>query len=237
MLILASNSPRRKMLLSLGGWEFQTLAPEVDESLLSDESPEKYVLRLAMMKAIQVKIELNLEAQMDAIILAADTTVVDSNGDEKGSAEILGKPIDKNDAERILRRLRGRVHQVYTGLVVLRVKDGCSLSESVVTDVRMRSYTDEEIQDYVASGDPIDKAGAYAIQHQVFRPVQNLQGCYANVMGLPVCHAARLLAEFDCPPSTDLPFECQQSLEYPCKIYSQAISQENHSSIKHELEK
>jgi nucleoside triphosphate pyrophosphatase len=236
MFILASNSPRRKQLLMLGGWKFQTLAPDVDESVLSDESPEDYVRRLAMLKANQAMNELIPEARKDAVIVSADTAVVVPNFTQEDSQEILGKPIDANDAERMLRQLRGRVHQVYTGLEILRAVDGCTLSEVVVADVLMRAYSDEEIRAYIASGDPLDKAGAYAIQHPIFRPVQNLQGCYANVMGLPVCHLARLLAEFDCPPSKDIPFECQKSLEYPCEIFSQVISQGNISSNTHALE-
>ena len=176
-----------------------------------------------MLKAVQVNNELIPDVQRDAVILAADTTVAVSDGNGDASAEILGKPIDREDAEKMLRCLRGRVHQVYTGMVVLSAPDGRTSSESVVTDVHMRSYTDEELQAYIESGDPMDKAGAYAIQHPVFHPVQNLQGCYANVMGLPVCQAAHMLAKFNHPPSTDLPFECQQSLGTPCEIYSRAI--------------
>ena len=125
----------------------------------------------------------------------------------------------------MLRRLRGRVHQVFTGLAVLRVASEELQSEVVATDVRMREYSDEEMLAYIATADPMDKAGAYAIQHPVFNPVQNLQGCYANVMGLPVCHAARLLTQFGCPPASDIVQGCQQALEFTCPVFLKAITE------------
>ena len=94
-----------------------------------------------------------------------------------------------------------------------------------MTEVLMRHYSDDEMLAYIASGDPLDKAGAYAIQHAGFHPVENLVGCYANVMGLPVCHLARLLGEFDASPLVDLPRECQQMLNYDCPIYRQVMGE------------
>jgi len=166
-----------------------------------------------------------------AVILAADTAVVEpieADGDRGAPAarEILGKPASPEEAVEMLRRLRGRVHQVFTGLAVLRTADSRLLSEVVVTDVLMRNYSDDEIRTYVETGDPFDKAGAYAIQHPVFCPVQNLQGCYANVMGLPVCHASRLLAQLGCPPASDVTRECQESLAYSCELYRLALRQD-----------
>jgi MAF protein len=159
----------------------------------------------------------------ETIILAADTTVVYQAALHQ-SYEILGKPADAAEAEAMLRRLRGRVHQVFTGLAVLRVAGEELQSEVVATDVWMRDYSDEEMLAYIATADPLDKAGAYAIQHAVFRPVQNLQGCYANVMGLPVCHAAGMLTQFGCPPVSEIVQGCQQALEFTCPVFHKAIA-------------
>ncbi len=247
MLILASNSPRRKQLLALGGWEFMTLAPQVDESVLPGESPANYVERLARTKAgeafsrlqaqqsLRGDSELHPKPDAGMIVLAADTAVVDPGGADgrKEISQILGKPAGPEEAEAMLRRLRGQTHQVFTGLAVLmpvnqQQKKDLSrdafrlISRVVVTDVPMRNYSDEEMMAYIATGDPLDKAGAYAIQHPVFRPVQNLQGCYANVMGLPVCHTAAMLAQLDIHPTRTIFQECRQELKYPCEAYLQA---------------
>jgi predicted house-cleaning NTP pyrophosphatase (Maf/HAM1 superfamily) len=123
----------------------------------------------------------------------------------------------------MLRRLRGRTHQVYTAVVALRPEDNALLSEVVVTDVPMRQYSDDEILAYIDSGDPLDKAGAYAIQHAGFKPVEHLEGCYANVMGLPICHLSRMLAAFGVYPETDVPGTCQKMLYYPCPIFRQVL--------------
>jgi septum formation protein len=238
MLVLASNSPRRKQLMSLGGWKFSVLAPQVNESVHAGEPPAEYVLRLARAKARAASALLETPVSPDTLIVAADTTVVDnlvagglggSNPDPNTSAatsgqgEILGKPADAREAEAMLRRLRGRAHQVYTGLAVFRPAERTLRSRVVVTDVPMRDFSDAEMFSYIASGDPLDKAGAYAIQHAGFRPVESLSGCYANVMGLPVCHLARLLAEFGERPNTDLAQECMSMLDYPCPIFRQAL--------------
>jgi septum formation protein len=160
-LILASNSPRRRQLLALAGWDFIVSVADVDESPLPNESPADYVIRLAETKARAIT------ADADQIILAADTTVVDGS-------DILGKPRDDAEAIAMLTRLRGRTHQVYTGIALLRVSDGLLLKDLCVTDVPMREYSDEEMRVYVATGDPLDKAGAYAIQHPGFSPVESM---------------------------------------------------------------
>jgi len=238
MLVLASNSPRRKQLMSLGGWEFSVSAPQVDESVHAGELPEDYVLRLARSKARAALSLLEASSSLELLIVAADTTVVDTpvpdnpegtNSDvpinvvASGRSEILGKPADAAEAEAMLRHLRGRTHQVYTAIVVYRPADETLRSHLVVTDVPMRDYSDAEMLNYIASGDPLDKAGAYAIQHTGFRPVERLSGCYANVMGLPVCHLARLLAEFGECPDGDLTQACMDRLDYPCPIFRQAL--------------
>jgi MAF protein len=209
LLILASNSPRRRQLLALADWMFNVIIADVDESQFANEAPADYVLRLAESKARAIT------AHPDQIILAADTTVVDGN-------DILGKPQDNVEAFAILTRLRGHTHQVYTGVALLRLSDGLLLKELSVTDVPMRDYSDEEIHAYIQTGDPLDKAGAYAIQHPRFHPVADISGCYASVMGLPMCHVVRMLRKMDIPPHADVPVKCQTLLEYHCPV-SRAI--------------
>jgi len=213
LLILASNSPRRRQLLALGDWMFGVVVAYVDESTRANESPADYVLRLAETKARATA----SRAHADQIILAADTTVVDGN-------DILGKPQDDMEAFAMLTRLRGRTHQVYTGVALLRLSDGLLLKELSVTDVPMRDYSDEEINAYIQTGDPLDKAGAYAIQHPRFKPVASMSGCYAGVMGLPMCHVVRMLRKMDVPPHADVPVKCQTLLEYQCPVSKAILS-------------
>jgi predicted house-cleaning NTP pyrophosphatase (Maf/HAM1 superfamily) len=111
---------------------------------------------------------------------------------------------------------------VYTALAVLRMNDECLVTDLCVTDVPMRNYGDEELETYVLTGDPLDKAGAYAIQHPGFHPVENMKGCYASVMGLPLCHLIRVLRKLDIALGTDVPAACQSLLQYPCPV-SRAI--------------
>ena len=212
-LILASNSPRRRQLIALTGLDFIVSVSDVDESTRENESPADYVLRLAESKARAGM----SRANSDQIILAADTTVVDGS-------DILGKPVDEEDAVRMLTRLRGRTHQVCTGVALLRMSDGLLLKDVCVTDVPMRNYSDEEIRAYVATGDPLDKAGAYAIQHAQFSPVARMDGCYASVMGLPLCHVTRLMRRMGVTPNADVPANCQRLLDYECPVYESILS-------------
>ena len=179
-LVLASNSPRRRQLLALADWMFSVVVADVDESTRANESPADYVLRLAEKKARAIP------ASADQIILASDTTVVDGS-------DILGKPKDNADAVRMLTQLRGRTHQVYTGIAMLRMSDSILLTDLCVTDVPMRDYSDEEIRSYIATGDPLDKAGAYAIQETADRFVTRVEGSFSNVVGLPIELLQRLL--------------------------------------------
>ena len=224
LLILASNSPRRRQLLGLAGWRFKVSIADIDESQYPNESPNDYVLRLAETKARAVR------ADADQIILAADTAVVDG-------MDILGKPKDNADASAMLKQLRGHTHQVYTGIALLRLSDkrstpqrgsvdGLLLKDLCVTDVPMRDFSDEEILAYVQTGDPLDKAGAYAIQHPQFRPVASLSGCYASVMGLPMCHVILLMRKMDIQPKTDFFLSCETLLEYQCPVSSAILSGE-----------
>ena len=223
-LILASNSPRRRQLLASSGWAFTALAAEVDENPLPGEKPLRYVLRLAENKARAVA----SQASPGATVLAADTTVVDCRAVDGALQEvILGKPVDPADAEEMLQRLRGRTHQVYTGMVVLQSAGESLFADWCVTSVLMRNYSDQEIREYIGSGDPLDKAGAYAIQHSGFHPVVNLQGCYANVVGLPICHVTRLLERVGKTPN-DAQGEasrltCRSPLPHNCQIDRQVV--------------
>lgn len=212
-MVLASNSPRRRELLALTKWNFIVSVADVDESTRQNESPGDYVLRLAAAKARAT----TSCADAHHFVLAADTTVVDGR-------DILGKPQDDAEAFAMLTQLRGRTHQVYTGIALLRASDGLLLTDLCVTDVPMRNYSDEEIRAYIATRDPLDKAGAYAIQHAEFHPVENLSGCFASVMGLPLCHVTRLMRKMNTAPITNVPMNCQKHLEYDCPVYEKILS-------------
>ena len=218
VLILASNSPRRRQILALGGWQFLVQAAEVDEQVLPGEDPRQYVLRLAECKARAIA----PRASEGSYVIAADTTVVDGiHLESRQPPVILAKPKDEDEAITMLRQLRGRAHHVLTGLVVLKIsdQDAAMASEVVTTEVQMRSYSEEEMRAYVASGDPLDKAGAYAIQHIGFHPVERVEGCYANVVGLPLCALTRMLAKFGAPAASEVARRCQAAAPGdPCAV-------------------
>lgn len=186
---------------------FNVIAADIDESPILGECPQEYVLRLAAAKARAVA----RQSCSNQAVVAADTAVVDGDA-------ILGKPVDMADAETMLRRLRGHTHQVFTGIAVLDPVKGKIYTDLCITDVPMRFYSDDEMRSYVLSGDPLDKAGAYAIQHPRFQPVEHLHGCFASVMGLPLCHLVRTLRQVGVAPSTDVPIACQLELEYQCAV-------------------
>jgi MAF protein len=193
--------------MALGSWIVSSRVPQVDETRLAGEAPADYVLRLAEAK-VRAAVD---DHDADSCVVAADTAVVDGES-------VLGKPADAADAVQMLRRLRGRKHQVYTGLAVMSARSGEVLTDVCVTDVPMRDYSDAEIDAYVASGDPLDKAGAYGIQHAGFHPVRTMSGCYASVMGMPLCHLLRLLARLQAAPQPELPRRCQSHLNYDCQV-------------------
>jgi MAF protein len=157
--------------------------------------------------------------QNGEIVIAADTTVIHDG-------EILGKPGDADKAAEMLDTLRGNTHEVITSLAIIRTHDGLELSDQAVTEVPMREYSQEEVHNYIASGDPLDKAGSYAIQHEGFHPVTNMQGCYANVVGLPLCHVVRTLEKFDISLLEDVPEKCQRHFDYDCKVYEHILKGE-----------
>jgi septum formation protein len=180
-LILASASPRRAELLDTAGFTFTVQTADVDESTLPDEAPEPYVLRVARAKAEAV---VRRCRQSGTVVLAADTTVV-------ADGCILGKPAGRSDAIRMLTRLSGAVHDVYTGVVV--VGDTDTLEEVVRTRVRVLPISTDDIQWYVDSGEPEGKAGAYAIQGRASRFIDWIEGSWSNVVGLPVATVHQML--------------------------------------------
>ena len=178
-LILASRSPRRSELLKAAGISFEVLAADVDETPHPNETPAAYVERLAIEKARAV-----LALRPGARVLGADTTVTIDG-------EILGKPVDEADALRMLRRLNGRPHEVHTG--VARASATGVRSAVDTTRVWFSKMTDEDISWYVSTGEPIDRAGAYAIQGFASRFIPRIDGSYSNVVGLPVALVSSIL--------------------------------------------
>lgn len=184
-LILASASPRRKQILSGAGFEFEVRPATVDETPLAGELPEDCARRLAREKALQVAATETAET----LVLGADTVVVADH-------EILGKPQDAADARRMLRILSGITHRVITGVCLVRAPSQVVALTHETTLITFRNLDDEEIARYVASGEPMDKAGAYGIQGLASKFVTRVEGCYFNVVGLPVARVDELLRGF-----------------------------------------
>ena len=180
-IILASASPRRRELLAQAGYQFVVEASSVPEVRQPGEDAIRFATRLARQKAEQV---LARHATETVLVLGADTVVV-------CDGEVMGKPADAADAERMLRLLAGRTHQVVTGVAVLWGTSAEIAAE--VTQVSMRSVASQEIAAYVAGGEPMDKAGAYAIQGYAGRWIPRINGCYFNVVGLPLALVSSLL--------------------------------------------
>lgn len=176
-LILASGSPRRAALLESLGLRFEVVSPEVDESRYPDEEPDHYVERIARMKAAVVD-------DTDTVVIAADTTVVHEG-------KVLGKPAHPAEARSMLRHLSGEIHAVFTGVAV--ASNGAVSSVVDRSLVRMTELTDDEIDRYVATGEPLDKAGAYALQGLGGMFVEAVDGSPSNVIGLPLHLTVRLL--------------------------------------------
>jgi septum formation protein len=183
MLILASASPRRRELLTQAGFNFRVHPAHIPEDLLAGEDPIAYVTRLAREKARAVYDQL-AAAEPRIAVLGADTTVTLDN-------HILGKPEDAADAARMLRLLSGRTHRVITGVSLVSAVGVETAAE--VTAVQFLTLSDAEIEAYVATGEPMDKAGAYAIQGRAARWIPRIEGCYFNVVGLPIALVATLL--------------------------------------------
>jgi septum formation protein len=184
-LVLASASPRRRELLAAAGFDFEIAVASVDETPAPNEPAPSYVLRVARAKAEAVRPRHHKHP-----VLGADTTVVVDD-------ELLGKPKDAEDAARMLRRLSGRSHDVWTGLALAWRGEIFTATERTV--VWVSELSDAELRAYVASGEPMDKAGAYAIQGLASRYVPRIEGSYSNVVGLPVATLARLLKQAGVP--------------------------------------
>lgn len=191
-LVLASASPRRRELLASLGLTFDICRTDIDEDQHPDELPLAYVQRLSAEKAAAAA----MQTTPPAVILAADTTVI-------CDSIILGKPASADEARAMLRTLRGRAHTVCTALTLaVMAASGSALhthTRATCTEVHMRAYSDAEIDAYIATGDPFDKAGGYAIQHAGFAPVARIDGSYTNVVGLPLETLKEMLAGIGWP--------------------------------------
>ena len=182
-LVLASVSPRRRRLIRALDMPVELASPDGDEGAAGvGETASDFVTRLSLEKARGIA-----RGAADAVVLGADTAV-------ELDGEVLGKPANAAEAVRMLRALRGRVHRVVTGVTALDARSGRWLSATKCSTVRMRDYSDDEMAAYVASGKPMDKAGAYAVQDAEFSPAEAVEGCYLNAVGLPLCEVLALLS-------------------------------------------
>jgi 23S rRNA (uracil1939-C5)-methyltransferase len=214
-LILASGSPRRREIISRLGLDFDVAPAELDEASFFFDDPVELVEALALNKAQAVAVGL-----ASGTVIGADT-VVSLDG------AVLGKPGDAVEATAMLKALRGREHRVVTGVALVDAGTGESEVRHCSSRVVMRDYTDAEIEAYVLSGDPMDKAGAYAVQNEVFHPAAEVKGCFLNVMGLPLCTFLKMLYQFQAAPEisvhdawgqADLCPECAQQLELMTRV-------------------
>ena len=180
-LILASKSPRRSELLEQAGLTFSVIPSNFDESTVAMAAPDVYVRLLAESKAVDIS-----EKHPESWVIGADTVVLIDH-------KVLGKPSSKEEARQMLKRLSGKTHQVLTGYCICHKKEDRLFSETVTTEVRFKSLTDAEINWYIQTGEPFDKAGAYAIQGIGTILVKSIKGSYTNVVGLPVCEVISFL--------------------------------------------
>ncbi|TFH36676.1 MAG: septum formation protein Maf [Anaerolineales bacterium] len=208
-ITLASASPRRRELFALTGWVFSVCSSPVSETPQSGEAPQDVARRLALSKARAAR----ATCPPDTLTLGADTMVVHQR-------EILGKPACVEEAVAMLERLRGQNHSVITA-VAFHHAGAAPLVELCETQVPMRAYHHAEIEEYVRGGSPLDKAGAYGIQDPDFHPVDidGFSGCFANVMGLPLCHVVRAFRQLGYEPPEDVPQRCIRFTGYDCTIY------------------
>jgi septum formation protein len=186
-IVLASASPRRAEILARAGIRFEKHPVDTDETPLAGESAQECVTRLAGEKARRAAREMKCEA---AIFVGADTLVVLDD-------EILGKPTSAEDARRMLKKLSGREHRVMTGIAALRLPDGLFCRDLEITRVRFAPLSEQDIKEYVATGEPMDKAGAYGIQERGGRFAARIEGCYFNVVGLPLARLCAMLRRMD----------------------------------------
>lgn len=206
-IYLASASPRRQQMLSWIVQEFESIPADIDETPRPGEAPVPYCQRMALGKALHCA----ASVPADSFVIGSDTTVYINH-------QILGKPKDEDDAAEMLKLLNGKEHLVCTAVALAqRGKDEIRFRHTVCeTVVRFRDMDRYEILDYVASGDPMGKAGAYAIQNREFHPVESIRGCYAGVMGFPLCHVGVLFHHFGCDIFPPIRSACNAGTKYPC---------------------
>jgi septum formation protein len=209
---LASGSPRRKELIEIAGWHTLLQPVRMEEKSRPKEDPISLAKRLAFEKAEKAADEDGM------IVLGADTIVV--LGDQ-----ILGKPQDERNAAAMLGELNGRIHQVITAIALVDRGNDQFLVDLCMTDVPMRNYSRGEVEAYIATGSPMDKAGAYGIQDRDFHPVdiERMKGCFANVMGLPLCHLARSLKRMGVISHEDIHEKCMKHTQYNCQVYTDIL--------------
>lgn len=207
-IVLASASPRRRELLGGLGFTFRVAPSNIPEDPEPDETPERMVRRLSREKALAVAAT---ESANQGFYIAADSTVV-------LDGESIAKPADAEEARAMLTRLRGTAHHVTTGITVYDAATRRCLTESHTANVLMRDFTDAEMEASIASGTPMDKAGAYAIQDDEFRPASLQHGCYANVMGLPACRVVEILDSMGCQMPDAATMEAPAGCTIPCSL-------------------
>lgn len=201
-LILASSSTRRKELLSSLGVKYSIMIPVIDEVELPFETPKDCVRRLSREKAQYIAKQVDFHP---VVILSADTVIAMPLIDNPTCSKILNKPIDVEHAREVLTSLRENSHHVITGVTLIVKGDfPQQITTAVTTEVFMRNYSDKEIDDFINTGGPFDKAGGYAIQDKVFKPVDHIVGSYSNVVGLPIETVIELLEEINYPVTRKL---------------------------------
>jgi MAF protein len=217
-MVLASQSPRRTELLALTGLPFTQQSAQIDESHRAGETPTQHARRLAHEKAASA-VQLNND---DCLVIAADTIVVQNDA-------ILGKPANTENADRMLRDLQGGIHTVITAIAVTTTRSGIWHEECCSTQVRIRRLSRRDRQGYISSGDPMDKAGAYGIQNRQFRPATTIGGCFANVVGLPLCHVVRAFSDSGVTPTVDIANACAAHTGYDCPVHQNILCTANSS--------
>jgi septum formation protein len=210
-LILGSSSPRRQQIVAAMGLDYTLIKPHIDETQHPNEAPLAYVRRLAQEKAQAVaqqinQIDVDTQENNQTVALTADTVVIlaADTTDWQEDGAVLGKPANANEARQTLQRLRQYPHIVCTAFALWQMGQGLKTLQHVTTTVYMREYSDADIEAYIATGDPFDKAGGYAIQHQKFSPVDRIEGSYTNVVGLPADEVAQALRTLGIP-ARDIP--------------------------------
>ena len=213
-IILASASPRRQKMLSWIVPEFESMPADIDETPYPGELPVPYCRRMALGKALHCAGSLT----EGSFVIGSDTTVYINH-------QILGKPRDEDHAEEMLKLLNGKDHLVCTAVAMGYQENGKLKIQQTVceTVVRFREMSREEIMDYIASGDPMGKAGAYAIQNHEFHPVESIRGCYASVVGFPLCHIGNLFHRFGYDTFPQIRSACNAGTKYQCNYVPSII--------------